>query len=117
MRLPSASMIVPTPSIVGTTEATPGAAATRSTRSSSTRSRTRGSLPMTDELRTMTSVPALASVKAAEKPDRMVSPSTSVAARKATPSTTAVVVPTRRRLRAQRPARTVENMVNFRIQR
>ena len=61
-------------------------------------------------LRTMTSVPALAVVKAWLKSARWVSPMMSVAARKATPRTTAVTVPNRRRLRDQRPVRMVVNI-------
>ena len=61
-------------------------------------------------LRTMTSVPALAVVKAWLKSARWVSPMMSVAARNATPRTTAVTVPNRRRLRDQRPVRMVVNI-------
>ena len=113
MRSPSASRIVPTPSMLGAAARTPSTAATWSTIESSMRSRWRSSSePISALLRTTTSMPALASLNAWAKPARMVSPSTSVAARKATPRMTAVQVPIRRRLRAQRPFSVTLNMVS-----
>src|SRR5262245_55233716 len=61
-------------------------------------------------LRTWASMPRLASEKKSTNDARMVSPSTRVPARKATPSTTATVVDTSRRLRAHTPFRVIWSM-------
>ena len=63
------------------------------------------SLPTSMVLRTTASVPRFASENRSEKPARIVSPSTSVPARNATPSRTAKTVPNRRRLCAHTPLR------------
>ena len=70
--------------------------------------------PNVSGLRTTTSMPCVGIGEAPVKPARMVTPRTSVAARKATPRTTARDVPMSRRLRAQRPDVTTLNMIRLR---
>jgi hypothetical protein len=96
---PSDPTIWPIPEISGAAVATPSTVATSSTTEASSRPRSlSSSLPTSMLLRTIASVPALASPYMSPKPVSIVSPSTSVPDRNATPSTTAELVASRRRL-------------------
>src|SRR5690606_37904389 len=68
--------------------------------------------PTTVPLRTYASMPSLASPNMSRKPARMVVPSTSVPARKATPSSTAEQVARRRRLWAPSVRRVVRHITS-----
>lgn len=109
--VPSAARICPYPSISATTVSTPSAPASVSSRSPSSRPRVAASSsPITVSLRTITSVAALASRNKRSKPSDSVSPTAREAVRNAAPRSTAVEVPTSRRLWLQRPFKMVGHM-------
>lgn len=102
--LPSEPTSCPAPWMLGTAAATPGVFSIRLTRFVRTGCRVPWPSPETVttlELRTTASVPLLAPANMVSKLPRSVSPMTSVPARKATPSSTAVKVPAKRRLWAR----------------
>ena len=108
---PSAPISWAVPRTSGTAAATPSTAATSATVDSSIRPRIRlSSLPMRVALRTTTSVPSLAAVNVSRKPASVVAPRIIVAARKATPRTTATLVLASRRLRLHKVLKMVRNM-------
>ena len=110
--LPFLPTIWPNPLTAGSATRTPSTSRTVSTSDSSIRPRCVpwSSVLTSDALRTTASVPALTSVNKSSKPARMVSPSTNVPTRKATPSTTANTVPNKRRLCAHSPLRLTLSM-------
>src|SRR4051794_7447618 len=100
---PSDPVTWATPSTTGWADATDGFVANSETRLSSIVPRAdRSAVPISSSLRTIASVPELPSASNECVPAFIASPSTSVAARKATPITIAIAPPSSRRLRAQR---------------
>src|SRR6266568_5873341 len=114
LSLHDALPIWPRPSATGWTSAAPGAARTRSTSEASIGPRGLAGFESTlVALRTTAPVSPVTLVNRVSKLARRVSPSTSVPARKATPSSTARKVPARRRLWLHRPLRVIASMVDF----
>src|SRR5690242_3960157 len=112
MASPSEPVTCARPSIEPWASSTPGSDSTSaSTASGTTRRCSPLSLPIDSVPCTTTSLPAYASLNARANPARIVSPSTSVPARNATPSSTAEQVRSRRRLWAHMPLRLIFHMV------